>query len=389
MRERHVPQPGPRVLLTCSAGPTDKPGTWSGTPHHLLRSLRDEGRLDVGTLGAVPSRFDRAMRRLDDLTGLRHPAVHGLLERWAKAAQVQHEARRQACAATLHFGSYDLPWAKDAPPAYLYVDTTYDLWERQSQAAQVVPERQRRWFRRLEQRALSRARHVFTVGQHVAQNMVDCFGLTPERVTAVGTGRGSIVPYSGPKDYRNGRLLTVAKVRPVDKGLPLLLEAFACARRRRPDLQLTVVGGERYPEIVGLAGVRGTGWISAEELQALYEQASLFVMPAMYEPWGLAYLEALACRTPLMGLARNAYPEISEHGRFGFVAASTEAEAFARELLGALDDTDRLARMGEAGQTACLQRYSWQLTAQRIAERIDADLRAMPSASGESPNGFC
>lgn len=305
-----------------------------------------------------------------------------------RAAQVQREARRQACAATLHFGAYDLPWTRGAPPAYLYVDTTYDLWECQAEAARGVSERQRRWFRRMEQRALSRAWHIFTVGRHVADNIVERFGLPPTRVTAVGTGRGSILPYSGPKDYGNGRLLTVAKVRPADKGLPLLLEAFACARRRRPDLQLTVVGGERYPQIVGVAGVRGTGWISAEELQSLYEQASLFVMPATYEPWGLAYLEALACRTPLMGLARNALPEISDHGRYGVLAASTEPEAFARELLRALDDTDQLARMGEAGQAACLQRYSWQLTAQRIAERIEVDLRSMPFASGESPNGF-
>ncbi len=283
-------------------------------------------------------------------------------------------ALAQQCAATLHFGSYDLPWFFGGLPAFLYVDTTFDLWQRCATAAVGLPVRQRRLFDAFERRALSRAAHIFTVSEHVAENVVGHYGAAVERVTVVGTGRGTIKPFYGTKDYSADRLLTVAKVRPEDKGLPLLLEAFSLARRSRPGLTLTVVGGVKYPGIDQHPGVRGTGWIEAEELQAIYEQSTLFVMPASYEPWGLAYLEALACRTPLLGLNRNALPEISGNARYGMLTECDDAVGFAEVLLDALAAPERLARMGEEGQANCLARYSWSGTALAISQRIVADL---------------
>jgi glycosyltransferase involved in cell wall biosynthesis len=371
----------PDVLLSCSAGPVDDPATWSGTPRHLLHALRDAGALNVHTAPHVPTdRIERTARRIDGALRIAHPAVCGPVRRQLLAKRVQEAASALACEATLHFGSYDLPWLPSRRPAYLYVDTSYDLWERHALAARGLSHWRRTWFRRCERIALHRARHVFTVGQHVADNLIERFGLAPASVTAVATGRGSIRPYNGPKDYKAARLLTVAKVRPVDKGLPLLLKAFAIARRQMPHLQLTVVGGANYPGIADCDGVRGTGWIAAEELQALYEQATLFVMPASYEPWGLAYLEALACRTPLMGLDGNALPEITRDGRYGFLCASSDPDEFARALVDALATPDRLERMGAEGQADCLQRYSWRVTADRIASHIMRDLRPVTRA---------
>lgn len=187
------------------------------------------------------------------------------------------------------------------------------------------------------------------------------------RVTALGSGLGSIEPYHGPKDYGRDRLLIVAKVRPHEKGLPLLLEAFRLARAQRPALQLTVIGGASNPALQGLEGVHGTGWISAEELQALFNQSCLYVMPASYEPWGLSYLEALACRTPIVGLARGAVPEISGDGRYGFLLERADAGELARLLLDALSDPARLERMGSAGQQHCLATYQWKQVAQAMA----------------------
>lgn len=363
-----------RVFLSCSAGAVDHPSTWSGTPNNLLTVLRENAGIAPVVAPIVDSRALHIARRIDQRLGMSHPAVRGLAYRGLRGAQVQREARAQACVATLHFGSYDLPWFAGGLPAYLYVDTTFDLWQRNATAAKGLSATQRRLFDAFERRALGRAKHVFTVAEHVADSVRGHYGVAAERVTAVGTGRGSIRPYYGAKDYSAGRLLTVAKVRPEDKGLPLLLEAFARARRDRPELTLTVVGGAKYPGIDQHSGVRGTGWIEAEELQAIYEQSTLFVMPATYEPWGLAYLEALACRTPLLGLNRNALPEISGNARYGMLTERNDVAGFTEVLLDALAAPERLARMGEEGQAECLSRYSWSGTALAISQRIVADL---------------
>ncbi|MDP9141039.1 MAG: glycosyltransferase family 4 protein [Pseudomonadota bacterium] len=373
----------PRVLLSCSAGPVDHPATWSGTPHNLLHALQKDGQLvpEVRLLGE--SRAVSLASRIDNRLGWAHPSVRGPGYRIAQGLRVQTAAQAADCRATLHFGSYDLPWTGQRMPAYLYIDTSLELWIRQAVAAQGLSSAQRRWFHRFERHALTRAEHIFTVGQHVAANVIEQFGVAPERVTAIGTGRGTIRPYNGPKDYAAGRLLTVAKVRPHDKGLPLLLDAFAIARQTRPELTLTVVGGAKFPGIENHPGVRGTGWIEAEELQQIYEQSTLFVMPAMYEPWGLAYIEALACRTPVMGFNRNALPEISDHGRFGFLTDQLDAAGFATALLDALLQPERLAQMGAAGQVDCLRRYSWEQTAGALAGRICADLQQRASQRRE------
>lgn len=338
--------------------------------------MRREGRLDpVPWSSVLPRAAGRLADAADLLRGMRHEFIHGPTRRWFASRRACVQAERGRCAGLLHLGTYDVPVRPVATRHYMYVDNTYDLWESQSRAARELSARKRRGFRQLEARALRQLRHVFTAGEHVARNLVDAFGVPPERVTAVGTGLGGISPYHGPKDYTTGRLLVVAKARRHDKGLPLLLDAFEVARKTRPDLQLTVVGGEGFPGLAGRPGVHGVGWIEAADLQRLFEEATLYVMPASYEPWGLAYLEALACRTPVVGLRRNALPEITDQGRHGFLLERPDAQALAATLLHALADPAALERIGREGQRHCLSRYCWDTIATRIADVIGRDAR--------------
>ncbi len=360
-----------RVLLTSQAGSPDNPSTWSGTPAHLVAALREGGRIEpVAWSSVLAGGTDRWVRRVDTALRLRHGSIYGPVRRAVAGARAVAAARRMDCSAILHFGTYDIPLRTAEVPSYLYVDNTYDIWERQSSAARRLSPFQRYWFRRLERFALCRVRHIFTVGEHVADNFATAFAVKRERLTAVGTGLGAVRPYEGPKDYGRKRLLIVAKQRPHDKGLPLLLQGFALARRQEPMLQLTVVGGAGNPEVAGMEGVHATGWISAEELQRLFEDSALFVMPATYEPWGLSYLEALACRTPVVGLAQNALPEITASGKFGFLLEEPTPERLAETLLQALADSARLERMGLEGQRHCLARYRWDTIASRMADVI-------------------
>jgi len=114
------------------------------------------------------------------------------------------------------------------------------------------------------------------------------------------------------------------------------------------------------------------GFVPLEDLQAAFERASLFAMPAAHEPWGLAYLEALSCRVPVMGLRRNALPELTQHGRFGFCLDQATPDAVAAALVDAFSDAGRLARMGLAGQAFVVERFTWEATVDRMLERIDA-----------------
>lgn len=371
----------PKLLLCSHAGSPLEPRTWSGTPYKLYSALREQALLEpVGWASQPAERWQPRLRKLDRLLGLQHGFIHGPARRAGAALGATAAAGAAGCSALLHLGTYDLLPLPSQLPHYVYVDSCYDFWERNALAARQLGRYQREAFRLLERQTLRAARRVFTVGEHVAAEMVERYGLNPARVRAVGSGLGDIRPLQTDKDYRSKQLLIVAKLRPADKGLPLLLQALEIARRSDPEISLTVIGGAKYPELQGLAGVRGTGWISAEELQDIFDRAALYVMPAGYEPWGLAYLEALACRTPIVGLNRGAFPELSGQGRYGFALEQQTPEALAALLLAALADPARLARMGSEGQAHCLAHYSWQRVAREIGEGILADLR--PSRVG-------
>ena len=54
-----------------------------------------------------------------------------------------------------------------------------------------------------------------------------------------------------------------------------------------------------------------------EEVIALYSQASLFVCPSVYEPFGIINLEAMACGTPVVASAVGGIKEVVAPGETG------------------------------------------------------------------------
>ena len=160
------------------------------------------------------------------------------------------------------------------------------------------------------------------------------------------------------------------------KGGVLLIEGFKIAQKQLPKLEMVIVGGENYHSFTeGIPNVTLTGYLTQNELEDLFHNASLFAMPALNEPWGLVYLEALASKTPILGLNRNSVPEISCNGQYGFIVPEPNPESVAATILDAFSDTDRLIQMGESGQKYCLDTFSWANTCNKIISVIfDKDI---------------
>jgi glycosyltransferase involved in cell wall biosynthesis len=210
--------------------------------------------------------------------------------------------------------------------------------------------------------------HIFTFGAYVRDSVIAHYDISPSRVTAVGSGMGSVEPYFGPKKYAPPKLLFVAKHLFVEKGGMLLLDAFFKARKKRPDLRLSIVGdaavARRIPKHPAVAFHPRLPWTG---LTALYRDATLLVQPMLNDPWGQVYLEALLSRTPVLGLDRNGLPEILENGKHGFLVDMAEPALLAEAILDAVSDPERLAAMGLSGQQHVLNSYSWDIAAERIA----------------------
>lgn len=363
------------TIGVCSVGDPQSPGTWSGTPAHICRELDAAGRLGptLDSSGYAGPRLKRVVQRASRFY-YRCPVEtwRGRLERRLSARYAAAFFERRRTTDVLHTGASDLPLSRPSRAArhYILCDSTWDL-RRQAGAGRFCSERLGADAELLEQRAFSQVTHIFSISEYVRRNLVDHYGIAPDRITVVGTGRGAIKPYDGAKDYASREVLFVAKERFEEKGGALLLEGFRLARQQDPRIRLTLAGDERYRALAGdTPNVEVFGYVPLDCLQDLFNRAALFAMPALHEPWGLVYLEALSCRTPILGLNRNALPELTQHGRFGICLDQATPGAVADALLDASRDPQRLARMGAEGQTYSLT-YTWERTVARMLERID------------------
>jgi len=362
-----------QIAITSAFGNPRALRTWSGAPANVALGLERLGVVVKELQPTLSKSTKIGIALADMLAGRGRPVsteqvLRSLTTRRLLAAQVADGARRLGVTNVLHTGTLDLlPATSRDIRHYLYCDHTWALARQHHVHARQYTERALGAFEEAERRSLDGIAHVFTFGAYVRDNLIAHYGLPPDKVTAVGSGMGAIQPWRGAKDFSRPRILFVAKHLFQAKGGVLLLQAFAIARKRRPDMVLSVVGDPRsrafVPDTTGIAFHAHLPW---EELQRLYREATLLVQPMLNDPWGQVYLEAMVSRTPVMGLARNGLPELVDGGRHGFLVDRADPEALAEAMVSALSDPQRLEHMADKAQAYVVATHSWD----RVAERI-------------------
>jgi sucrose-phosphate synthase len=127
---------------------------------------------------------------------------------------------------------------------------------------------------------------------------------------------------------------------------------------------------------------------SQPELAAAYRhlatRRSLFALTALYEPFGLAPLEAMSCGLPAV-VTQNGGPaeSLQEDGReFGVLVDPAEPDEIARGLLRVLASRETWEHFQKAGMQRVLSRYTWERTAQGYLSLIE-DMLEGPAHAGE------
>ena len=207
---------------------------------------------------------------------------------------------------------------------------------------------------------------IFTQNQWSKDFLVNEYGIDADKIHNVGFGINA-KEYSGEKDYTNKQLMIVLR-RGTEyiKGLYLLLDAFKIAKKEDKDLSLKVFG-TTCEEISGVEYYENK---PREFMLDAYRTSSLFVLPNILEPNGISYLEALANKTPIIGLDRFSAPEFTGNGLFGFICEKCTPEALAKTILDAISNPKRLEIMGIQGQQFVRERYDWDIVINKIKRVI-------------------
>ncbi len=218
------------------------------------------------------------------------------------------------------------------------------------------------WLER-ERRIYKRATTTFTWSRHVTSSLLEEYGIDPGRVEMVGGGANVAAPAELGAEREPARVLFVGR----DwerKGGPDLLAAFALLRRRNPAARLTIAGCE--PDVAA-DGIEVVGEIPAAEVSRRLGSAAVFCMPTLREPFGIAFVEALAHGLPVVGTAIGAVPDVVDDGETGFLVAPHDIEAIATALERLLADPDLRTRFGELGRERVRERFSWPAVIARMA----------------------
>jgi glycosyltransferase involved in cell wall biosynthesis len=222
-------------------------------------------------------------------------------------------------------------------------------------------------------RSARRATRVIAVSQTTADDLEDHFGLGSETVRVVPNGvDDAFVP--GDRDAARQAVrdrwgiavpfvLHVGALEP-RKGLDVLIEAAALASREGAAWRVVLAGmpgfeGERIEAAARASGACDLlGSVTDPELVELLRAANAFAAPALYEGFGIAPLEAMACGTPaVIAAGSGGLEEIS--GPAAIVVGERTPEAWRDAVERALKRPTELIERG-LGHAA---RYRWPAVA--------------------------
>lgn len=184
-----------------------------------------------------------------------------------------------------------------------------------------------------------------------------------------------------------GFILYLGRIHPT-KGLETLLDAFSKASSVDPSVKLVIAGPTTSSVETSFEGrlrakaqnmgigtrVVFAGRLSEEEKLGAYESCRFFVLPSLYEPYGIVLLEAAAHGKPLVSTLTDGPMSIVEDHVTGLLARPGDVESLASAMTELLKSRELVEYMSVAAREMALG-HTWKKVAAQV-ERTYQPLRA-------------
>lgn len=244
-----------------------------------------------------------------------------------------------------------------------------------------------RWLNRWNWRGLTAgiaisdalATFVRTIeGAPAAKLNVIPYGLAHTRLTpdAMNSARAAVRAELGIGS--EALLIGIASRLTEQKGIAYALEALRPLLTEYADLHMLIAGEgdlkvalQARTRALGMdTRVHFLGWRT--DVPHLLGALDVFLMPSLWEGFGLTLLEAMSARVPIVATHVSAIPEIVVHGETGYLVAAQDPEAIAYALRLLLSDRELRQHMGMNGEDRVETRFSVDTMADKTAALYDA-----------------
>lgn len=164
------------------------------------------------------------------------------------------------------------------------------------------------------------------------------------------------------------------------KGVNYLIDAVFDVVKKSPDVKFVIVGdGPERESIMKLArklkvsnNIALTGFIPSKDLARYYSACDIFILPSLYEQFGLVLVEAMACGKPVISTKVGAIPEVVDDGKTGLLVEPKNPRQLAGAIIKLANDKDLRRKMGRDGRRRAKTKYDWDTVVEEYLEIYDS-----------------
>jgi glycosyltransferase involved in cell wall biosynthesis len=239
------------------------------------------------------------------------------------------------------------------------------------------------WYRFLLPRLAQRASVVITDSNYSKIRIQEGFRISEEKIIVAPCGvdvekfrpqsesRHDLVrrKYALPKVYA----LYVGTLEP-RKNLRRLLNAWAQVEEEIQPLELVIAGVSGRPfqksqdHGSSVKRIQFVGYVADEDLPALYSGARMYILPSLYEGFGLTAIEAMACGTPVIASDTTAIPEVVAEA--GLCVSPWDEAALGLAIVTLWRETGLSEELAGRGLRR-MRTFTWEKTAALVEQAFD------------------
>lgn len=181
---------------------------------------------------------------------------------------------------------------------------------------------------RWTKKSVDEAKKIIAVSKTTKKDIVKFYHIPEEKIKLVyngyekqiGKGTSEVKEIKKWQLEKNKYVLYVGTIQP-RKNILTLIRAFERYNRQFPEFKLVIAGkkGWLYEDIFEEVKQRGlnkkvvfTGYLPGEEINWLYQNAFCFVLPSLYEGFGIPLLEAMSFNCPVISSFTSSLPEVGD-----------------------------------------------------------------------------
>jgi glycosyltransferase involved in cell wall biosynthesis len=287
----------------------------------------------------------------------------------------------------------DLYWAPTSPivPALIKIPTVFTIHDLTNL---LFPQTHTLKGRIIEKiflkTAIKKAKKIIAVSNATKNDVIKFFPKVQDKIQTTYLGFDQAFRKTTPEEclselkkrkLKPGYILFVGTLEP-RKNVTTILEAYS---KLGPDIQdahpLVAVGSkgwkfgpifEKVDELKLADKIKFLGYLTPEELAPIYNGASVFVLPSLYEGFGLPPLEAMACGAPVIVSNLSSLPEVV--GEAGILVSPLDSDDLAKKITKILSDNVYRQKLSEKSLLQS-KKFSWQKTAEETLSIFNEIIR--------------